>query len=91
MGAQRRTVDFDTFDIQFQQLLTMVFKRTPQLDCALDQRVVGYEAVRPDRLHELLLSNQAPWISDQVFQCFIDLGAELHFLCSPQQASAPYI
>ena len=24
MGAQRRTVDFDTFDIQLQQLLTMV-------------------------------------------------------------------
>lgn len=69
----------------------MIPERTPQFDRALDQRVVGDEAVRPNRPDELLLANQAAWIQDQVLQRFVNLGAEFHFLCSPKQASPPHV
>jgi hypothetical protein len=54
MGAQRRTVDFDTFDIQLQQILTMLEQEQISIAPAY-QRQFRWDAARCSQLIESLI------------------------------------
>ena len=63
-----------------EQPLRAVIQRATQLDSALHQGIVGHAGVGPQRLHQLLLADQAAAILNQVLEGLVHLGSKLDLL-----------
>ena len=74
-----------------QQLLRMIVQCATQFNGALDERVVGHEAVRPDRLNQFLFTDQPSGIFHQILERLIHLRAKLDLLVGLEQTTPSYI
>jgi hypothetical protein len=68
-------------------LLVAIIEGSSQLNCALDERIVSDEAVRPYCLDQLLFPDQATGIFHQVTKRFINLGAKLNLFSGTEKAA----
>ena len=66
------------------QLLFAIAQCAPQLDHALDERIIGNGGVWPQRLHQFLLADQASGMFQHVLQGVIHLRPKLDLFSRPK-------
>jgi len=68
-------------------LLTVLTKRSPYFNQALNQRVVSNCRVGPDSREQLVLTNQSTIVLDKMFEGVERLGAQLDLFTITKQTA----